>query len=52
MIDPAASNSDILVDLAVTVYPIHIDQAFSNCGLQPHLGSQNNILGVQIVETN
>jgi len=27
--DPGASNSDTVVDSAVTVYPIHIDQWFS-----------------------
>jgi len=25
MVNPAASNSDTLTDLAVTVYPIHIE---------------------------
>jgi len=28
-VDPAASNSDTLVNLAVAVYPIHLDQYFS-----------------------
>jgi len=29
MFDPAALDCDTLVDLAVAVYPIHIDQWFS-----------------------
>jgi len=32
MVDHGASNSDTLVDMAVTVYPIHADQDFSTCG--------------------
>jgi len=37
MIDLAASNSDALVNSAVTVHPIRIDQEFPNWGTYAYL---------------
>jgi len=42
-VDPAAPDCDILVDSAVTVYPIHLDQWFSTPVLRAAFSSPGTL---------
>jgi len=39
-VDPAASNSDTVVDSAVTVYQIHLDKGWANYGLRGYFAAK------------